>query len=354
MAKSDLSDEDRKLLAAFHDLGPSPKVDTTGDLISFIKHYGAELLEEEHGKMGLTSKPTMEVINLKFPRISLFYGEDGKGEVNYQTWKYEVKCLLEEKTYTNEQILLGIRRSLRGEAANILRRMGTHAKVEDILRKFESTYGDIDTAETILKKLYACKQDQKETLVKYASRLEEIFSEAVEIGAVESSKEHLLKNVLYNGMKQPLKQLVNYKYETVSDYDRFKVECRKLETELAASSNDEKDVGKGSCKVMNVKAERSSELQEVKGLLEQMNERIKQLELGKEQSRQTVNSEFRWSSPRGGRLMHGNRGNFNRGGFRGSYRPGRPTGSNTFRPVFSGFCYHCQGQGHMARDCTEN
>ena len=35
----------------------------------------------------------------KFPRISLFYGETGKGEVTYRTWRYEVNCLLRENTY---------------------------------------------------------------------------------------------------------------------------------------------------------------------------------------------------------------------------------------------------------------
>ena len=49
-----------------------------------------------------------------------FFGEDGKGEVTYQTWKYEIECLKQEKKYPEDQILLAIRRAAKGEAANIL------------------------------------------------------------------------------------------------------------------------------------------------------------------------------------------------------------------------------------------
>lgn len=89
-------------------------------------------------------------------KFSTFYGETGKGEVSFYTWKYEVRCLLEEKVYREEQILQGIRRSCKGEAANILRRLGAGVSAEEILEKFESTYGHIDSEEMVLKKFYAC------------------------------------------------------------------------------------------------------------------------------------------------------------------------------------------------------
>lgn len=59
--------------------------------------------------------------------------------MSFYTWKYEVRCLLQERIYREEQILQGIRRSRKGEAANVLRRLGAGVSVEDILKKFEST-----------------------------------------------------------------------------------------------------------------------------------------------------------------------------------------------------------------------
>ena len=38
----EISEEDKKLLAAFHSLTVKPKVETTEDLLSFMKHMGKE------------------------------------------------------------------------------------------------------------------------------------------------------------------------------------------------------------------------------------------------------------------------------------------------------------------------
>ena len=76
----------------------------------------------------------------QFPRLSIFYGEEGKGEVGYKTWKYEIECLIEEKKYPEDQILLTVRSSAKGEAANILRRLGVNATVKDIFKKFNSNF----------------------------------------------------------------------------------------------------------------------------------------------------------------------------------------------------------------------
>lgn len=237
MDKNKVTDRNLKLLAAFHELEGSSGIETKEDLIAYIKHVGSglsgaggKIVKEEKKETG--SKAT-ESATSKFPRISLFYGEQGKGEVSYATWKYEINCLLQEKSYSLEQILLGIRRSVKGQASDILRRLGTGADIDVILKKFEATYGEIDNPVSILKKLYSCEQKKDELLINYAARLEEVFAEAVDLKALTPVQEKdALKCVLYQGMKQALKQLCNYKFETIDDYDKFKIECRKIESEM--------------------------------------------------------------------------------------------------------------------------
>ena len=107
----------------------------------------------------------------QIPRLSIFYGDDRKGEDTYKTWRYEIQCLQAEKKYPEDQILMAIRRSAKGEAANILRRLGVKASILDILKKFNSTFGDIDSPELIMKKFYAAEQMQKESLITYAARM---------------------------------------------------------------------------------------------------------------------------------------------------------------------------------------
>jgi len=83
---------------------------------------------------------------------SLFYGEAGKCEVIYRQWRYEVNCLLRENTYNKECLLVGIRRSLRGEAAVMLvRRFDEPATIDSMLDMFHTTFENTETAASILK-----------------------------------------------------------------------------------------------------------------------------------------------------------------------------------------------------------
>lgn len=353
--KLEVTDKDLKLLQAFKEIGGTSDIETKEDLINYIKHVGTGLSGVKAGSALPASSMTEH--GVKFPRISLFYGESGKGEVNYLTWRYEIRCLIEEKVYTPEQILLGIRRSVKGQASDILRRMGTKVELDDILRKFETTYGDINTPECIMKKLYSCHQEPSESVVTYATRVEELFAEAIDLKAVEPAHENtILKNILYQGLSQPLRQMCHYKFDTVDNYDDFKVECRKLESELKDGSSNSKYEGKPQAQAMINKPEKS-ELSEVKDLLKQMNERIQKLELDKEQN---IDSQRGGYSFRGRRHF---RGRFSQSGQprgRGTYQPTRPTGTHTFRP--QGYrasppplrCYNCNKEGHIAKFCQEN
>lgn len=340
LTKDDVTEHELKLIGAMRHLKVKPEtVETTEELEKFMKDYDHDSSEGRR----------------QFPRLSIFFGEEGKGEVTYQTYKYEIECLLQEKKYPEDQILLAIRRSAKGQAADILRRLGTKAWVEDILRKFDSSFGQIDSRELIMKKFYAIEQKPKETLISYAARVEELFSQAVEAGALAPTQEKILKSVFYQGLSQPLKQFGNLKYETVADYDRFKVEMRKIESELDTTTKKETE---SATKCQSV-SQKPSEMQEVKDLLKKMNEKIESLEKQREQEQfipQRGQGGYR--GPRHYRGAY-NRGSFQRG--RGQYRPSRPYGASQFRPTTPNnqnrdtfHCFNCGGENHIARNCPEN
>lgn len=269
-----------------------------------------------------------------FPKLSHFFGEEGKGDVTYAAYRYEVESLLTHKVFTEEQILLGIRRSVKGTANDIVRRLGTSVTVRDILKKLDSTYGSIESQESILRKFFSCTQG-KDTVNAYASRLEELHAQAIELKAIDRSSDDLLKQVLYQRLDTELKHTAQYKYETIKDYDRFKIELRKFEADL------HKPVPKTCHAAQKVPEDELSSLKSTVKLLE---EKINQLQKDKDTTypppQQYYVSNRRYSR---------STGRF-RGRGRGNYVPRRPIAGNAFR----GACHNCGQNGHYARDCQED
>ena len=84
------------------------------------------------------------------PRLPNFSG-DKKSDDDFDLWRYQVQCLIQEQ-YSEAVILLAIRRSLKGEAARVVMRLGSQANISDILNKFESIYGLVDKKQILMSK----------------------------------------------------------------------------------------------------------------------------------------------------------------------------------------------------------
>lgn len=382
-----ISEEERKLIEAARALKLTPKVEKPEDLEEFMKSYVLGTKEKTKSTMTLpklatppiasvkessaktassasVAAPTLTTARVTHLKIPQFYGESGKGEVNYQTWAFEIKCLIGK--HSEDEIMLAIRRSVKGEAADIVRRLGVDTTVREVIKKFEATYGDIETSTSILRKFYACQQQKGESVIKYAARVEEIYVEAIELKAIASGSTEILKNTFYDGLIQPIKSQANYKFNTVRDYDAFKVEVRKIEKEM--ESSDDIKV-KTKCQAINkteTKPEKS-ELAEMKELLIKLNSRIETLEKGKGKVEASGYQESYRGYGRGHEQNFRDRGGNNRGNRgRGDYKPTRPTGSSTMKPIgnthsgerdsyqYTRTCYNCGKQGHIARYCQGN
>ena len=81
----------------------------------------------------------MQIVEGTYPRLSAFSGHpSSKGEVPFEVWHYEVRCLLKEGQRSRQIISEAMRRSVRGSAAMTLIYLGAGATVEDILNHMET------------------------------------------------------------------------------------------------------------------------------------------------------------------------------------------------------------------------
>ena len=175
----EVTEEERKILEAFHKLPIKPiKMENPDDLLAFME--SVKDLKVSSGSTK-TTEPEKEATKMKgnyhFPKLSNFHGDDNKGDVNWETFKFEVDSLMEDNFFSEEQILLGVRRAVKGTASDIIRRLGTGITIKDIMDKLESTFGNIETRESILRKFYSTAQLPKESINNYSSRLEEIYTQ---------------------------------------------------------------------------------------------------------------------------------------------------------------------------------
>lgn len=266
-------EESKQLIDAFNKLKVKPKADSPEDLELWLKAFGTEgSVKTEPGTHDTTPKTV--VTSSQQPRISLFYGDNIKGEATYAQWVYEVKCLLIEKTHKPEAIAQAIRRSLRGEASNLVRRLGINATIPEILDKFDSVYGEVDTKEHLLAKFYSAKQEENESVTKWSCRLEDIISSAVERKLVEPSKvNEMLRNMFWQGLKPALKDISGYKFEKISDFDKLRVELRKLEQDHVSTQENVTH-----CSFSVEQKPEISELKEMKSMIQSLTNTVQQLE----------------------------------------------------------------------------
>lgn len=154
-----------------------------------------------------------------------------KGEVSFEVWSYEVRCL--KNQYPEHLILQSVRSSLKGLAREMLIPLGESASVDDILHRLEDFYGNVCTAENIMQSFYSDHQKEGESIVSYGLRLEQTVSKAVRLGHIDVvAKDSMLKSKFWSGLRnQQLRNASRQKYETVRDFQSLMREIRQIEQE---------------------------------------------------------------------------------------------------------------------------
>ena len=136
MAQSQFTSEEKeRIINMFESMDAKPKLDDQDDLEEWMSDYlatkGQSRMTMQRDK-STDDRPDESVHRstiLHKPKITSFSGNDEPKGISYATWRYEVDTLLREGIYTKLDVEIAAKKSLRGGASDVVRRMRIHAVV---------------------------------------------------------------------------------------------------------------------------------------------------------------------------------------------------------------------------------
>ena len=279
------------------------------------------------GASGLSDASLIDLAKVPIPKLPQFSGTDAKGEASYEVWKFEVVCLQKEKIYPDAHILQAIRRSLKGQARDILMTVGDNASSEDVLTKLNGIYGIVSSNESILQQFYLEQQRESENVAHYSIRLENMLQQTKDY-VPEKTKNEMLRSKLWSGLRDSqLKNASRFKYELETDFNKLRIAIRQIEQDMPTetvqtASLQQQTVGKNSDSALEEILKR---LKLMEGKMEGMEKTIeKKIENKLREKSEGNNTSNQEESERGGKSRgYYNSYNRGRGNFRGRYRGGR-------------------------------
>ncbi|XP_033757328.1 uncharacterized protein LOC117339721 [Pecten maximus] len=212
--------------------------------------YTLKDFKEEPRSVGIT-RSTLSTGQLdsnlgRIPKIPTFSGQEQKGDVSFNVWRYEVRCLLKDVSLPETVLLQAIRQSLKGTAREMLIPLGETATGTAILSKLEGLYGNVETDEATLQKFYTESQQEGESVTAYACRLETLLHASIESGYIDRvAKETMLRSKFWTSLNERLKTQTRNKYETIKSFDMLVREVRAIELELTNNDKVKSSAKKG-------------------------------------------------------------------------------------------------------------
>lgn len=248
-------------------------------------------------------------------RISLFSGDNSKGEVDYSHWRHEVQSLITEACPSN-QLLPAIRKSLKGTAADVLLNMGMGVSAQAILEKFDVIFGNVLSSETLMEDFYTARQKAGESIASWACRLECLLAKATQGSNTQCDASTMLRTKFWGGLvDERIKTGIRHRYDAGHPFTVLLQAARQIEherAEMPTSSGQQKP--KSSAQTVGDTIDMSKKLDELTRLVAEMSSRLQRVE-------------------------------------KGQTNPPKP--NHHYEPRLPPTCFYCHEVGHIQRRCPK-
>ncbi len=264
-----------------------------------------------------------------FPRLSShFTGEtSSKNGVCYEIWRQEVMALLSAGVFREVDLMIAVRKSLGGMAAQVLLHLEPGASVAELVTKMDNIFGNVLPLEVILEQFWSAKQKDSESVSAWSCRLQLMVSQvrSRDPSIFPSDNQTMLRTKFWSGLREEwMKMALRYLMDTDSSYAKLLTEARVVEAEpsMQASSNQ----------AIALDTSQKKQFDRMFSMLESLDTRMStvegQLKQGLKPHGAGAPTEFK-------------------------KRPESTMATKKQKP-FKGQCYQCKQFGHMKRDCPLN
>lgn len=172
------------------------------------------------------------------PNLPIFSGEHKAGEVVFDVWKYEARCVIREAAFPKAVILHSIRNSLRGKARSLLITIAEDTSPMGIIEKLDGVFGNVCDNEAVIENFYQQSQSETESVADYGMRLQSLIHVAFKRKQVSTTaRDEMLCSKLFTGLRnKQLQSCIRYKYEQIKDFDKLLREVRSVEKQMGNST----------------------------------------------------------------------------------------------------------------------
>ena len=175
-----------------------------------------ELLQGNKPKKKADNKLT------KPPEFPKFSGEEPtpKDECGIETFLFKVNRA--RRDVTDQAVRSALISAVRGEASGYLEYIGLDSPLDELIQKLKERYSAIAPHDTLVCQFHQLVQDKGEAIRDFAGRIEKVFRKLHTQNPERYLGETLLKDRLFYGMHQHLKDSLRYLYDQEStDYNRL-------------------------------------------------------------------------------------------------------------------------------------